>query len=250
MHLIHRIPIRSFGRRSRLLLALAAVAALSSLSAPAAAQEPGRVGDAQHNYLSVGAAAGRPGPEFRATMGDGYGLGFRSLRRLDRHGWLALRIEGGFLLQERRRDAVPTIEQGTLDLATSNTLLFAGVGPQVGLPRGPVQPYAHVFAGVHYLLSEAGYDGRTTGGAPVEVLITHEDGALAFGGGAGVYVPIRRGRSPISLDLGATYRLGGEATYMEQALIPGTDRMPAHRPVTGRTDLLMVHLGIAVAFGR
>jgi hypothetical protein len=228
--------------RCALLHALPVLAALALFPAPAPAQEPGRIGTVQRNYLSIDAFAGRPAGEFRQTLGDGYGMGFRSLRRLNRDGWLALRIEGGFLLQDMRSDPVPSARD--LRLSTSNTMLFAGVGPQVGLPRGPVQPYAHAFAGVNYLVTEAAFNGP--GG---EILITHEDNAWALGGGAGLYVPVRRGRSPVSLDLGATWRLGGKATLMKQTLVPGTDGMPAHQPITGRTDLLMVHLGLAFAFG-
>ena len=237
------------GSGSSRLFALLALAALAVLAPPAAAQ-PGRAHEAPRSFLSVGAAAGRPDEEFRDRMGDGYGAGFRSLRRLDRRGWLALRVEGGVLLQERRRDAVPTTDPGTLDLATSNTLVFAGVGPQVGLPRGRVQPYAHLFAGVHYLVTEAAFEGRTDAGEKFEVVSSHEDGTWAYGAGAGVYVPLRAGRSALSLDLGATYRMGGRATYLQQGVYPGPGGGPAHEPVTGRTDLLMLHLGVALAFGR
>lgn len=228
-------PFFGSGVGRRLVLAAAMLAAV-----PAAAQEVPR------SAVSVGPVAGRPAAEFRDRMGDGYGLGLRSLQRLDARGWLALRIEGGFLLQERQRDEIPTSETGSLELATSNTLVFAGIGPQVGLPRGPVRPYAHAFAGMHYLVTEAAYEGRTREGESFEVVSNFEDQAFAYGGGAGVYVPLRAGRSPLSLDAGVTWRAGGRATYLQQG--PYADGAPAHEPVSGRTDRVMVHLGVALGW--
>jgi hypothetical protein len=210
-----------------------ALAALLLSAVPAALTAQGLDGDGgpPRTLLSVGFTAGRGGGTLDRHVGDGYGGSFRSVRRLDRRGVLGLRMEGGALLQDRRSDSVPGSPGA--EVHTSNTLVFAGAGPQVQLPRGPVRPYAHAFAGLHYLFTRYGTRGPDQQGETVALEESFEDGAWAWGGGAGVYVPVRRG---VMLDAGVTWREGGEATYLIQD----------NGPVRGETDLRLVHLGVTI----
>lgn len=218
-----------------------AVLLLLALSTPAAAQ-PRRTGVAS-TELSVGAVGARPSGPFREAMGDGYGVGMRSVQRLYALPWLGLRIEGGLVLQEMRRDSLPS-PGGTsqrVDMVSSNTMFFAGVGPQVGMTHGPVRPYAHAFAGVHYLVSDAAFEGRAGSSRMEFGGRQFEDAAWAYGGGAGVYVPVRRA---LSVDLGATWRYGGEATFLTDQIRQVSGDLLTGELVHGRTDMLVVHLGI------
>ncbi|HEX5870680.1 MAG TPA: hypothetical protein VFY65_09705, partial [Longimicrobium sp.] len=229
------------------LCSASAILLLLALAAPAAAQR-----SAVTTELSVGAVAGRPAGDFRETMGDGYGAGLRSVQRLNAAPWLALRLEAGVLLQDLRRDSIPGAAAGggRVDRATSNTLLFLGVGPQVGVTRGPVRPYAHLFGGVHYLVTDASYEARVEGQRFDYGGQSFEDATWAAGGGAGVYVPLGRGRRAPRLDLGATYRFGGEATFLTEEIVPIGPNVLAGELVSGRTDMLVVHLGLTFGGGR
>jgi hypothetical protein len=183
------------------------------------------------NLLSVGLTAGRSSGALREHVGDGLGGSFRSVRRLDRRGLLGLRMEGGALLHDHQSTTV----DGTpgAEMSTSNTFVFAGVGPQVQVPDGPVRPYAHAFAGLHYLWTRTDQRGPGADDREVEITATYEDDAWAWGGGAGAYVPVRRGTM---LDLGVTWRAGGEAVYLVHAT----------GPIRGKTDLLVAHLGVTL----
>jgi hypothetical protein len=200
---------------------------------PASLPAQGLDGDAgpSRTLLSVGFTAGRGGGALGRQVGDGMGGSFRSVRRLDGRGVVGLRIEGGALLQDRRSDSIPG--SSGAEVHTSNTLVFAGIGPQVQLPRGPVRPYAHAFAGLHYLFTRYGVRGPSQQGGTVALEEAYEDGAWAWGGGAGVYVPLRRG---VMLDAGVTWREGGEAGYLIQD----------YGPVRGETDLRVAHLGVTI----
>jgi hypothetical protein len=188
-------------------------------------------GPAPRNLLSVGFTAGRSSGALREAVGDGVGGSFRSVRRLDRRGLLGLRVEGGALLHDHRSTAVDGAPGA--ETSTSNTFVFAGVGPQVQASGGPVRPYAHAFAGIHYLWTRTDQRGPGADDREVEITATHEDDAWAWGGGAGVYVPVRRGTM---LDAGVTWRDGGEAVYLVHAT----------GPVRGKTDLLVAHLGVTL----
>lgn len=230
-----------FRRASAVLLLLMA-------AAPAHGQRRG----VASTEISVGAVGARPGGEFRETMGDGYGVALRSVQWLNALPWLGLRLDGGLLLQDMEREGLPTSGEGSddVDLVTSNTLLFLGMGPQVGMTHGAVRPYAHAFGGVHYLVTDAAYQSNV-GDRPLEFGGTSfEDMAWAFGGGAGVTVPLGRGRRAAALDLGATYRFGGEATFVRGAVIAVGPNTVAGDLVEGRTDMLVVHLGLTFGGGR
>lgn len=201
---------------------------LALLAAPFAlrAQQPVSDRAAPLDLLSVGlAASSADGP-----LGDQLGGSFRSVRRIDTRGLLGLRVEGGVLLHGGENFSVP----GTGgEMRLTNTMVFAGVGPQAQLPRGPVRPYAHAFAGLHYLFTRADQGGPDGDGREVEITTTYEDYAWAFGGGGGVYVPVRRGTM---LDAGLTWRDGGEVTF--SSFEAGFGRT--------ETDLLVAHLGITI----
>lgn len=206
-------------------------ALLALLLAAAPATLPAQAGlDAEaapRNLLSVGLAGSRGG----GALGDQLGGSFRSVRRLEPLGRLGLRVEGGVLLDGREHVDLPGSAGGELRLR--NTLVFAGVGPQVQLPRGPVRPYAHAFGGFHYLFTRADIRGPDADGEAVEITSTYEDFAWAYGAGGGVYVPLKRG---LMLDAGFTWREGGEVMYTS------FENAPMHT----ETDLTVAHLGITV----
>ncbi|HEX2210087.1 MAG TPA: outer membrane beta-barrel protein, partial [Longimicrobium sp.] len=217
---------------------------LFALSTPAAAQLRQGVASTE---LGVGGVAARPSGDFRQTMGDGYGVGLRSVQRLNAARWLGLRMDGGLLLQSLDRDSVPNALDGAnrVDRVTSNTLLYVGLGPQVGVTRGPVRPYAHLFGGVHYLVTESAYETQV-GSARLDYgARSFEDAAWSYGGGAGVYVPLGRGRRAASLDLGATWRFGGEATFLKEDVVQIGPDLLTGEFISGRTDMLVVYLGLA-----
>lgn len=197
---------------------------------------------------------GEPQGEFGQHVAQGLGGQAFYAHRLDRDGLIGIRVDGGFLNYGYERDRVllsPTVGgRITVDLVTTNNIAYLGVGPQIGLPRGVLQPYAHGFAGVSYLYTSSSLRG-SGGGDTFAETTNFDDATFAYGGGAGLYIPLRGGPSPISLDLGATYRNAGQAAYLREGDIE--DRPDGgiilHPRVTD-TDLLAFHIGVAVGISR
>ena len=195
------------------------------MAAPAGAQAQLDDEAAPLDLLSLGLAASRTD----GMLGDHLGASVRVLRRLDDTGWLRLRVEAGVLLHGRESFSVPNSDS---EMRLTNTLAFAGVGPQVQLPRGPVRPYIQAFAGMHYLFTRADNVGQEEGNDPVEITTTYETGTWSWGGGAGVYVPVSRG---VLIDAGLTWREGGEVNFSSFESGFGqteTDLRVAHLAVT------------------
>ncbi|HEX5724759.1 MAG TPA: hypothetical protein VFX98_04795 [Longimicrobiaceae bacterium] len=205
-------------------------------------------------YFGGGFIVASPRGEFADHVDDGFGGRLFYAHRLDRDGWLALRIDGGMLNYGHERQRVPLSPtlggRIRVDLTTANNLAFLGVGPQIGVPNGRLRPYAHGFAGVSYLWTQSSLEG-TAGEEPFATTTNFDDATFAWGGGAGVYVPLRRGVSPISLDLGLTYFDAGEAEYLpEGGITDHDDGSITLHPVRSQTDLLSFHLGITVGISR
>jgi hypothetical protein len=247
----------------RMLPALLA-AALAFAAADAAAQRCDCDHDDLPDYLDArrptggyaggSLALGAPQGEFRDHVDAAFGGQLHYLHRLDRDGVLGIRVDGGLLVYGHERYRVPlspTIGGRILvDVTTSNNIAYLGLGPQIGLPDGRFRPYANGFAGISYIFTSSSVEGSAHHGAFASTT-NYQDWTWSYGGGGGVYVPLRGGASPISLDLGLTYRRNGEAEYLlEGGIRDNPDGTVTLFPVRSDTDLLTFQVGVTVGLSR
>ena len=242
--------------RTRISLALLALA-LAFAAVPAAAQHheedlvspngPGRWS------LGIDFTVGQPRGEFADFVDESFGASLSTIYRLDEAGILGIRLDGGFLVYGSETMRVPlssTIGGRVLvDVNTTNNIAFAGIGPQIGVPTGRLRPYVNGFAGVSYLFTTSSVEGSYDD-EPFATTKNFDDATFSWGGGAGLYVPLRGGNSPISLDLGVRYHNNGQARYLREGDIEDLpDNTIRIYPVRSDTDLLTYHLGITVGVG-
>ena len=238
--------------RSRILLLAAAAAALAAH--PAAAQDDDWYDDdyetVPRSYLGGELTAASPQGEFRDYVSSGWGGGIHYLLRADRDGWLALRVDASVLNYGHERQRVllsPTIGgRITVDLTTDNNIAFLGAGPQIGLPTGAVRPYVNGFVGVSYIFTESSVGGSSSGERFASTT-NYDDASFAYGGGAGLYIPLSNRRNPVSLDAGVTYRHNGSAEYLRHGdIVDNPDGSITLHPVFSETNLLTFHVGVSV----
>lgn len=204
-------------------------------------------------YLGGSAVYARPQGEFQDFVDHGFGIDAHFLYRPGRSP-LGLRVDASYVNYGRERMTVPlspTIGGRVLvDVKTDNNIAFLGVGPQLGIPDGSLRPYLGGFVGVSYFYTESYVEGldddhqfaRTT---------NFDDATFSYGGRTGVYVPLRGGPSPISLDLGLTYRNSGEADYLREGDIHDDSRGGIEfTPSRSDTDLLTFHAGVSVGIAK
>jgi hypothetical protein len=205
-------------------------------------------------FLGGGLALATTQGEFSDYVDGGAGFDLAYLHRLDRDGWLAIRIEGGMLIYGYETQRVPlsnTIGGRILvDLNTSNSIAFVGVGPQIGVPDGRLKPYVNGYVGYSYLWTASSVRGRW-GDEPFAETTNFDDWTFSYGGGGGVYVPLRRGPAPISLDLGVRYQNNGQAEYLRPGDIEDNgDGTITVYPVRSDTDLLTFRIGVSIGITR
>ncbi len=228
-----------------LLFASAACAAL--LARPAAAQRiergPGPL------EIGGGLVVDVPQGAFGDSVGTGFGAGGHIVFRPERTHIFGIRLEAGYLNYGRETSHVPFSStvggRVTLDLTTTNNIVYAGIGPEIASPHGAVRPYVDALVGFSYLFTESSVSGSGSSGSFARST-NYDDGAFAWGLGGGVRVPVGGPRLPLSIDVGARYHDGGRASYLREGDIhDNPDGSLRFTPSRTDTNLLVFHIGVS-----
>jgi hypothetical protein len=224
-------------------LGLAAAALL--VGAPVSAQMSNGIG------RLVGAAA-VPFGAFAEQIDAGWGGGIAVDMPVAMNGSLAIRLDAmGFQYGHEEEEVVftPGPRRVTGKLTTRNNLGFITLGPEFRAASGPIRPYAHAFAGVGYMWTQSELRGSSDS-EPFATTVNHDDASFAWGGGAGLTVPLfSTGSTSIALDLGARFADLGRPEYVTEGGVqdePNGDVTVT--PVRTRVQLAGVHLGVGIGF--
>jgi hypothetical protein len=200
-------------------------------------------------FGSVSLLAAQPLGEFDDYIGVGGGLAAGVMYQLSPTSPFAIRADFGYVLygsEEKRIHPFPRLEA---DITTNNSIVYAAIGPQLMVPDGLLRPYLGGSVGLAYFFTQSSLDGVTAGSDAILQTTNFDDVTFAYTGAAGVYIPLRRGLKPISLDIGARYHGNGEARYLREGSIQdNADNSITVTPIESETNLLTWHLGITVGF--
>ena len=200
------------------------------------------------NYFGGSFTVARPQGEFGEQVERGIGGDLHYIRALDPEGRVALRVDAGLAIYGYDRYSAADDYGYLLDVSTSNNIAWIGVGPQIGVPDGRLRPYVNGYAGYSFLWTSTTLSDRYDYYDDYSESITEQDDwSFSYGAGAGLYVPLRHGSSPISLDLGVRYHNNGEAEYLREGdIVDNGDGTVTLYPTRSDTDLLTFHLGFSV----
>ena len=224
-------------------------AALLLAGASAAVAQEARDPDAPPRfYLGGNLGLASPSGEFADHVGNGLGLDGHLLFRPDPRGLFSLRLDAGYVNYGRESRPVPISPtvggRITVDLTTNNDIFFVGIGPQLGAPGSRIQPYVNGSVGVAYFVTGSSLSGDRDNESFANTT-NYDDGTIAYGAGAGVYVPLRRGRTPIVLDLSVRYHRNGRVSYLtEGGIRDNPDGSITLSPITSDANLLTFQVGI------
>lgn len=194
---------------------------------------------------------GRPVGDFLRYVDQG--LGFDAFFRFnaDPHGILSFRLDGGLLIYGRETFRVPL--SGTIggrilvDLTTSNNIVWAGFGPQLTSPSGPIRPYANASVGFSYFFTESSVEGSNNDNNPFASTTNYSDGAFRYGFGGGLLIPFQTRTSEWAIDLGAIYHGNGQVRYLREG---GIEDLPdgsiVLHPIQSDANLLTYRLGFSI----
>jgi len=226
--------------------------AVLALFAPAAmAQEQeqrelaGRVG--------ITFLVGEPQGEMGRLVNEGFGLQLAGAMPVAAEGHLLMRADFGAMIYGHEHQSFcygpPVGCRIGGDVTTDNVILFGGIGPEIVLAKGAVEPYVNASFGFSYFvttssLGDDGYDdyGHTT---------NFDDGTFAWRVGGGVRVQVGGGRNPVFLDFGVERHDNGIAEYLTEGGIVdhpnGSITLYPHRT---EANLITFRMGVSIGIPR
>ncbi|MEJ7811805.1 MAG: hypothetical protein WKG32_15445 [Gemmatimonadaceae bacterium] len=192
----------------------------------------------------------QPIGEFGDFVDVGGGIGGHLIQQLDRRGITALRFDLGFVVygsETKRFNPFPRIEA---KINTDNSIFFAGVGPQLMVPNGKLRPYVSGSAGLSYFATNSSLEGADAGYEDLLNTTNFDDATFAYSGIAGLYIPFKSKRRPVSLDVSARYQNNGVASYLREGSIIDNPNDNGYSvvPIRSRTDFVVYQLGVSIGF--
>ena len=238
--------------RAFVTVSLVAFATGSALATTLSAQvTPTRRGDASlpRAYGDINFIVAQPLGAFNTYISEGYGINGGFVWNFDRDRVFGIRAEGGFVQydSEKRQLCFPGSCRVGLDLNTTNGIAFGGIGPQISVPAGPVRPYMNALAGFSYFTTNSSISGRDDFDEEYFDTTNHDDAVFALTGGGGILIPLSMGRTPVLLDLGATYHRNGEASYLRRGSIEDhPDGSITIRPIRSEANFITYRIGVSI----
>ena len=197
-------------------------------------------------------AIAQPVGEFSDYVDVGGGLqGFFRVR-LDPHGIMSLRVNGGFLNygSETKRVCLSTTVgcRIQVDLTTSNNIFMLGAGPELAIPIGRVRLYGSATAGLGYFSTDSSVEGATGSQEPFASTNNFGDGGFAWTTGGGIEVEVARPKGvPIAVDFGISHHGNGRREYLTEGditdLPDGSLRFDVKR---SDADFVLWRLGVSI----
>lgn len=237
--------------RSSILATLVAMS-LVSTTADAQRRRPRRWESGPSRFTLVGdLLVAQPKGEFATQLDtQGFGGNVGGLFRLDQEGIFSIRADVGGMMygsETLRVPYLPITGRVSLDVETTNSVVWGSIGPQITVPVGVVQPYLNAAVGVMDFItstsvrgSDSRYDYAST--------TNQEDATSAWIFGGGVYVPLGT-QKQWKLHLGGRYFYGGRATYLKEGDIrDNPDGSVTLFPRRSKTDLITWQAGVSYTF--
>ena len=232
-----------------------AVTALTVLGASASEADGQRYRHTRGPKAHVGLAfiAAEPLGELGYFFEQGFGGQLSVGLPIDDYGLFRIAGDLGFLVYGHERQSYclshPFGCRIGLDLTTTNNVAFGGVGPELALPLGIIEPYARATMGFSYWFTRSslsGYDDHEFGGT------THlSDVVAAWRAAAGVRVRIVNGSTPLSIDFGVERHENGIAHFLTEGdIVDHADGSISIFPHRSEANLLTYHVGISIGIPR
>lgn len=249
--------------RSMLGAGLVVLAALGALApAGAAAQvpggpfrgqpsgEPSSGGNGTQWELGGTFSVMAPQGSFNSFVGEGFGAAFTALLGFEDSPAFRVRFDAGYVNYGSETLGVPIFAATNrilTDIVTRNNVGYLGLGPEIRLPYGPIQPYVNGFAGLGYFftVSSVEHGWRARESPDYGTTVNFDDVRAAYGFGGGLAIPIGRSAKQGLVRLEAQYRRHGRTEY----LVPGSiveDGLggSSFSPIVSDVDFVLFQVGL------
>jgi len=181
--------------------------------------------------------------DFGTVVDHGFGLELGGGLPMAADGLLRLRGDFGFLIYGHEQ--VHYCDYGCRvgsSVSTTNSMIFAGIGPELVFGAGDVQPYLHGSAGASWFVTSSSYPD----GGPSTT--NYWDVSFAWRAGGGLRFRMGSPMSPIYLDLGVTHHDNQPVSYLTEGdIVDNPDGTITMYPNLSDADFLSFKLGVSIA---
>lgn len=209
-------------------------------------------GAAAQARIDIGLLGADPVGDLGRYVDAGGGLQFAASLPLEGTRRLRLRGDLGFVVYgyESRRVCLsaPVGCRIELDLNTTNGIFFGGVGPELLLATGPVEPYLNASFGFSYFATTSSLDS-SWGSEDFASTTNFDDIVMAWRAGGGVRVRVSGGRHPVHVDLGVERHENGLADFLTEGDIEDhPDGSITLYPTRSEANLVAFRVGASIGF--
>lgn len=181
------------------------------------------------------------------VVDQGFGLQLGAGLPMAADGLLRLRADVGFVVYGHERLYYCGIScRVASELTTTNNILFAGIGPELALSSGPVQPYVYGSAGVSYFVTSSSLDDHD-GYGPYLQTTNYSDTVYGLKYGGGIRLRVGGHDKPVFMDLAVERHDNGVANYLTRGdIVDNPDGSVTLYPNRSDADLVTFRVGVAI----
>jgi hypothetical protein len=188
--------------------------------------------------------------QLSAYIDNGFGGQIWGAMPLEPTNRFRLRADFGFLIygNEHRNVclAAPVGCRIELDMNTTNAILYGGLGPELVLMTGPIEPYVNASFGFTYFGTTTSLSG-TNNADDFASTTNYSDGMFAWRAGGGVRMRVSAGRTPVWLDFGVERHENGVAEFLTKGdIIDHPDGSITLLPNRSEANLVAFRFGVTV----
>lgn len=201
-------------------------------------------------YAGIAFIGADPVGELGSYINEGFGGQLWGALPIEPTGRLRLRGDFGFLVYGHERQRLcfgaPVGCRIELDLNTTNSILFGGLGPELVLGTGAVEPYVNASFGFSYFFTTSSLSGESEWEDHFNTT-NFDDAVFAWRAGGGVRVRVWDGRAPVSVDLGVERHQNGIADFLTKGdIIDHPDGSITLLPNRSEANMVTFRLGVSV----
>lgn len=205
-------------------------------------------------WVGVSFVTANPAGELGNFFDQGFGAQVHGAFPIEASGHLRVRGDVGFVIYGYERQRVcfgaPIGCRIEADLTTTNNIFFGGIGPELVLATGAVQPYVNASWGVSYFATTSSLGGSADWGDFANTT-NYDDATFAWRAGGGVRWQVKGGRKPVALDFGMEWHQNGLADFLTKGdIIDHADGSITMTPHRAEANLTAVRVGVSFGIPR
>ncbi len=220
------------------------VGALFSFAGSAEAQRRGPGG-----FLGLSFVAAEPVGAFGSLVDNGFGLQLEGGVPAALGGHVRVRADLGVVIYgwERLHYCDFSCRVGS-DLTTTNSIVYGGIGPELVLARGALEPYLFGTAGLTGFVTSSHLDDNDGYGPYLETT-NYSDVVFGLRYGGGLRMRLGGSDRPVFLDLGVERHQNGVTEYLTEGdIVDHEDGSVTIYPNRSEANLMTFRVGVSVGF--